>query len=266
MNLATTLTTVVLLISVRVQAGPLITDGLVTGYEFSGNANDVSGNGNDGTPYGATLTADRYGISNSSYYFDGDDYILASAALLPTAERTVALWFRADTLSSLPNLVGYGGSDYTPPGTSWLMGINHWGDPAYSITSHWGTNTLQYYYTNEPVETWTHFAITTDISGTRIYVNGREEAANTNFIDNTVVAGTDLVLGVAVDTYGYAPYTDDNVGYFVGSLDDVLIYNRALTASEIKRLAAPVPIPATVLLLGSGLVSLAGIKIRRKQK
>jgi hypothetical protein len=44
-------------------------NGLVGWWPFNGNANDESGNGNNGTVNGATLTADRFGNSNASYYF-----------------------------------------------------------------------------------------------------------------------------------------------------------------------------------------------------
>jgi len=49
---------------------------LVVEYHFSGNANDTSGNGHDGTVFGATLTTDRFGNANSAYSFDGiNDYV-----------------------------------------------------------------------------------------------------------------------------------------------------------------------------------------------
>ena len=51
------------------------TSGLVGYWPFIGNANDESGNGNNGTVTGATLTADRFGNSNSAYSFDGQSYI-----------------------------------------------------------------------------------------------------------------------------------------------------------------------------------------------
>ncbi len=44
---------------------------LVAHYPFNGNANDESGNGNHGTPNGATLTTDRFGNTDSAYSFDG---------------------------------------------------------------------------------------------------------------------------------------------------------------------------------------------------
>lgn len=54
---------------------PSLEDGLVAYYPFNGNADDGSGNGLNGVIYGATLTEDRFGNSNSAYSFDGvDDY------------------------------------------------------------------------------------------------------------------------------------------------------------------------------------------------
>src|SRR5437868_15054305 len=52
------------------------TTGLVAHYTFEGNANDLSGNGNNAVVFGATLTNDQYGNPNQAYHFDGiDDYI-----------------------------------------------------------------------------------------------------------------------------------------------------------------------------------------------
>lgn len=49
------------------------TDGLVGYWPFNGNANDESGNGNDGIVNGASLEVDRFGFASSSYYFNGVD-------------------------------------------------------------------------------------------------------------------------------------------------------------------------------------------------
>ncbi|MBK7031388.1 MAG: hypothetical protein IPH45_20325 [Bacteroidales bacterium] len=51
--------------------GGIPTNGLSAWYPFNGNANDLSGNGNDGTVNGATLTTDRFGNPNSAYSFNG---------------------------------------------------------------------------------------------------------------------------------------------------------------------------------------------------
>ena len=47
------------------------TDGLVGYWPLNGNANDESGNGNNGTVYEVILSNDRFGNENSSYFFDG---------------------------------------------------------------------------------------------------------------------------------------------------------------------------------------------------
>lgn len=239
-----------------------LTDGLVTYYSFNGNASDISGNGNHGTVNGAMLTTDRFGNANSAFSFDGvNDYISASADILPTADRTVALWFNANSLSSLPILLGYGGGAC---GTSFFMGVNVSGLNSYHSSSHCNANTLNSSYTSAPVNNWYHFAITTDTSGTKMYVNGTQVGFNSNYITNTNVTGKDLSIGVATSPLGFAPYTDGNVGYFNGSIDDVRIYNRALSATEITELNT-VPIPAAVWLFGSGLIGLVGIAKRKKK-
>jgi hypothetical protein len=81
---------------------PLVTqqfsqDDLDAYYPFEGNAADASGNHNDGTLYGPTLTSDRFGRANSAYSFDGeDDYILVpdSDSLEFTADFSLTLWLQ----------------------------------------------------------------------------------------------------------------------------------------------------------------------------
>ena len=70
-------------------------NGLVGYWPFNGNANDESGNGNNGTVSGATLTNDRNGIANKAYSFNGiSDYItISSNALINiTGSYSVSFW------------------------------------------------------------------------------------------------------------------------------------------------------------------------------
>ena len=230
------------------QAMADLNDGLVTYYPFNGNANDEGENGNDGTVYGATLVKDRFGRDNSAYSFDGiDDYIKASANNLPTRERTVSLWFFARNNGRFVQL-GYGGGLC---GTSWFMGINLGGDPQFQMSSHCNVNEIRYYYTQPPVGNWYHFVVSTDRNGTKIYIDGVEKASNGHFVTNTNIVNSDeskleriatsssfkdLSIGVNVSPFGIAPYTDGNVGYHDGMIDDVRIYNRALSETEIQEL------------------------------
>src|SRR5882724_9460321 len=80
---------------VSVQAQTQFTNGLVAYYPFNGNANDASGNGNNGTVTSAALAADRFGNPNSAYAFDGVSSLITvpdSPALRITNDITVTCW------------------------------------------------------------------------------------------------------------------------------------------------------------------------------
>jgi hypothetical protein len=87
------------------------TNGLVAYYPFNGNANDATGNGNNGTVVGATLATDRFGNPNSAYSFDGaSDYI--SFTTLPTTQTdgvTLTAWVSPASLNqySMAVCLGY---------------------------------------------------------------------------------------------------------------------------------------------------------------
>ena len=70
-----------------------LSDGLMAYYAFNGNANDESGNGNNGTVNGATLTTDRLGNANNAYSFDGeDDYIkVPNSPSIDVAGNTISI-------------------------------------------------------------------------------------------------------------------------------------------------------------------------------
>jgi hypothetical protein len=84
--------------------------GLVAYYPFDGNANDQSGNGNNGVAYGASLTTDRFGNTNSAYTFDGiNDYIEVSSGSNFNFQTylTISLWMRplAPTIPCCYNVI-----------------------------------------------------------------------------------------------------------------------------------------------------------------
>jgi hypothetical protein len=78
---------------------------LVVQYNFSGNANDTSGNGHDGTVFGATSTSDRFGNPNSAYSFDGiDDYVgVAYSSDFQLSTYTISAWVNPTADLSLIN-------------------------------------------------------------------------------------------------------------------------------------------------------------------
>ena len=216
----------------------LPTDGLIAYYPFNGSANDESGNGRNCTTYGAVLSMDRFGYANTSYEFDGiDDYLSSSSTGLPTAERTTSLWFFANSLLSNPAsvLFGYGGLDtFSWTGASWFMFV---GSSRIGVACHCDSPVTPYYnYGYSLLAEWQSLIAKTSSLGTQVYLNGELVASNGTFVNNTIVTNKNMTIGVCVGAYGEAPFTNPDVTYFHGKIDDVRIYNRALTEAEIQAL------------------------------
>ena len=221
-----------------IQEYNLTRNSLVAYYPFNGNANDESGNTINPTFIGAgvTLTTDRFGNVNKAYNFDGatNSYIRMPADLLPTTNRTISLWFNVPDVVNRPGLLGYGGNGSC--GTTLLMGINLLGIGQYYVQGHCGNNATGYSYTTAPVNNWYHWVLTINGSTQKIYINGQLKSTDNTFSGSTVVAGKALSLGVITSVSGTAPYTDANVGYLNGKLDDVRIYDAAMTDTQILQL------------------------------
>jgi hypothetical protein len=221
-------------ITVTVHISPP-TNGLVAYYPFNGSANDESGNGYNGTVNGATLTTDRFGNSSKAYAFNGtSSWIGGNANQYPTNERTVSLWFLANDFSVGRMLFSYATGVC---GTSWIQLINNQdgGQNSYEIQSDCRINRLLSQYANPPLGRWHHWCITTSAMGTKMYIDGMLIASNSIYVNNTNVSGNYFFIGVHGGT-GLVPETDTNATYFYGSLDDIRIYNRALSDPEINLL------------------------------
>jgi hypothetical protein len=71
------------------------TNGLVGWWPFTGNAIDSSGNGNNGTVNGETLTTDRFGNANKAYSFDGNDFIEVNSSISPPGQEKVCIIYKS---------------------------------------------------------------------------------------------------------------------------------------------------------------------------
>ena len=104
-----------------------LTNGLVAYYPFNGNANDESGNGNNGTVVGATLTTNHLGKADSAYAFNGSNtYIRVTAPNLPFGNdpRTIAGWIKVDQNPTRDmNFVASWGYGNWLPADSWKSGF-----------------------------------------------------------------------------------------------------------------------------------------------
>jgi len=236
--------------------------GLVASYLFNGNANDSSGNGHDGTVYGATLAADRFGNANSAYSFDGiDDYIgvpYADAFQLP--EFTMAAWVNPsiDLSTRASSAVVGRGEDYaTDHAGSVLLVAGDGHAYANGVAFMYENNSdNEFWHSNDvfpQAGVWTHLAATRSADGQLLlYIDGILTGQWDGTPDPTTQCFQDLFIGA----YAFNTPADEIRSQFSGLIDDVMIYGRALSADEVGNLVT-VPAPAALLLggIGTGLVS-----------
>ena len=201
----------------------------LTGYwPFCGNANDQSGNGNNGTVNGASLTTDRFGNSNSAYSFDGVNDVIEindNSSLDFANSYTISLWTKFD--SSITNNT-----------TAYLLNKGCSPNPAYRIyysesmftTDNFNPNRA---YTNGPISNyeWTNVLVTYDGQLLSLFINGSlySSTAQTGSIFNS---DNNLLLGCSMAT-NLCPTL---AAFFNGKIDDIGIWNRALTQQEITQL------------------------------
>lgn len=212
------------------------TNGLIAWWPFNGNANDESGNGNNGTVNGASLTNDRFGNNAKAYSFDGiNDIINASSNNFPTgtSSRTLSFWYLLNSFNQTNDqkiLVAYGGG---LPCADWTTSI--WPSsnfPALDINF----NYVVYSYTSQ-LNNWYNYVVTFDstngtaIIAPKIYINGVLQT-NQNAVNNTCLINTLNSLPLII---GGGSSGNSNQ-FFNGKIDDIGIWNRALTQQEITDL------------------------------
>ena len=213
--------------------GVTLLDGLVAYYPFNGNAVDASGHQHDGIVHGAVLTTNRFGTPNSAYSFNGlNAYIEVAhdAALNPQNAITFTGWFQANSLTQVGNILAKG-SDISfgfyvarlhPPPVNLGLGIMFTQDqPNVGPTSVSPSNV------SLSVGQWYFFALTYDGQVLSSFVDGV-------LIKSLPVSKTlgsnlgPLVIGKhPLPGYEY---------WFNGKIDDIRLYDRALSANEISAL------------------------------
>lgn len=218
--------------SVQANSCDSVKNGLVACYSFDGNANDLTGNGNNGVVNGAILTADRFGNQNSAYKFNGNgDFILVpdSPRLNPTA-LTVSVWINVSSSSIPMDIVSKDGESSE---RQYLLMSNGVG-----FRAHIGDANGNFNYSDGQIPilagNWYHLVQTYDGTSLRMYVNGQYESSATI----NIASGGVTTSAQPVRIGGGAP-NDDLQLWFNGAIDDVRIYDRTLSETEIEQLYKP---------------------------
>jgi hypothetical protein len=217
------------------------TNGLVGWWPFNGNANDESGNGNDGTVNGATLTSDRFGNTSASYLFVNslESHIsVLNFQNLPTGNSpfSISAWIKNN---------GY------ENGT-----ITFWGQPQSNLNNElrlygeicpansgigagwWSPNQVTYCDPTLNDLNWHHVISIFDGIILKLYLDGNNiQSINPSSQPNVYngsfsIGGQPWATGI---TNGFNDY------YFEGEIDDIAIWNRALTPQEITALYTASP-------------------------
>jgi Tfp pilus assembly protein PilV len=189
---------------------------------------DASGNGITGT-LGPSATSPTWVTSTASMRFDGGDYITASTTqgLNPFASTTASAWFKTtSTVAStkiLGKTTGCASTGYLiwmdenavgDGRVSWWVGDGPWLDSPATSTYNDGV--------------WHHVVGTYDGYTSRLYVDGNLSTSSARGVENPTSAA---VFEIGGSTVGCG-------SGFVGEIDDVRIYQRALSASEVSTLYA----------------------------
>ncbi len=229
----------------------LPTEGLVGWWPFNGNANDESGNGNDGTVNGATLTEDRDGNQNAAYSFDGvDDFIQISYfPSLPSvgADFSMSIWYLMEDLPGSGSscviddnsaIAGCWYSGGFPGANQWLLHVAYPGfltavsleSPSEQLTTLSGSTIVE-------TGAWVNTVLVRENNQVMVYSNGIQDIED-EFIDPVFY---DLELDFLIGTMGRA--IDGAVCNLFSEMkaDDIAIYNRALTPEEITALYTGIP-------------------------
>lgn len=208
---------------------------LVICMPMDGNAQDMSGNNNHGTVFGATLTTDRFGNLNSAYHFNGiSDYIqVAGSNSLDSIEYknelTITIWASVYAWYQNWNVFSFVDKYNSIDDHGWLFELQN---PLASglgilFVGDQGNNSM--YSATDPTvfNHWDFYALTYSKSHNfcKIYKNANLVATLPN--NSKVLEGTNNGLLYI----GYSPSGPDE--YSNGDMDDLRMYSRALNDSEV---------------------------------
>ncbi|MBD1391666.1 LamG domain-containing protein [Mucilaginibacter glaciei] len=210
-------------------------DNLIAKWEFTGNANDVTGHGHNGTLMtgfinsttdGGTLPAliaDRYNQAGNAYDFqNGSNIEIPYTADLNPKEFTISLWVKRRETNPdnyMFSLNTYNGFKFQLQGANFLF-LTFKGDNGYhDVDSNPGV---------VPADAWTFVSVS--------YVNGTMKFyVNDKLVKTAAVTGTPVTLTSPVNlVIGQSlPKSLKGTSYFKGSMDDIRFYNRALSDAEV---------------------------------
>jgi chitodextrinase len=225
------------LIALAVSAAPAAAGtGPVASYSFNERAGsvlpDLSGNGNNGTVINGSWSSGKYG---NSLHFNGSSSrvtVPSSASLSAYSAMTIDAWVRPSSLGTSwrdiaikqqPGELTYG--LYANSNVKAPAGIVYTGG---SEKTDYGAGTL-------PLNAWSYVATTYDGAVLAVYINGN--LSSTQFVSGPIATSSGTLEIGGNTVWGE---------WFAGRIDELRVYNRALTRSEISSdMQSPVAGPSS---------------------
>ncbi len=228
---------------------PVPTNGLVAWYPFNGNANDESGNGNNGQLTNASLTSDRNNLQNNAYKFDhigasfgqlSKEIYIPYNATLNQEKISVSVWVNPRSYfwtgnSNDPNsaiIYRFENGYSNPNGQVWGIRYNANDFGAFILAAS-SANNQQFSDLREstPLELgrWANITFTFDGSSFKLYYNGALVKETTTTLVLNRLGNSGISVGVSRQANGFWYQANADI-------DDIAIWNRALTAVEVLRI------------------------------
>lgn len=210
--------------------------GLVAWWPFNGNAADSSGNSNNGTVNGATLTAGQSGLANNAYSFNGSSSYIAVptnfANSFTAGKMSVSAWVYFNTNADWSSIIKNWGSVTTGAFHFGLSGLSQ--KLHLQITQSSGTTLNALAPATISLNAWHHVAFTLDGSLMHLYQDGVEVGTPVSYNGTLKTSFQFTNIGVKPGT-SQLPAPSFS-GYHNGKLDDIGVWSRALNQAEITAL------------------------------
>lgn len=245
--------TVMLLVTSGVYAD--LNNGLVAYYPFDGNVLDASGNGNNGTLYGnAAYTSGLLGSGALHLDGNGSYALIPDSSSLRLSQYTISCWAKLTDVTDPSGCDSLVRKDWSIGKDSYCLYVITPGNsidplsPAIQSYASSGNSCAAYGSTPVTVNQWVNIVGTYDGITMKMYLNGNP-TGQTSWSGTPAYDNHPIIIG------GDQP---DGLQWINGDIDDVRIYNRALSQAEISQL---VPEPASLSLLAVG-----GLAMLRRRK
>jgi hypothetical protein len=205
------------------------TNGLVGYWPFNGNANDESGNGNNGVVDGAILTSDRNGLSDNAYQFNGNNKISVQNSISLSFSSgpmfSVSYWFKEDNASGLFGHIAKS-DPFGPIEHGWnILSID---GASIDFQTNYPSSLLSTSNHGRPSNSWHHMVFTLS--------NGTQNVYKDGILLNSYYYSSMLTASIS-NTYPLLFGVErDGTEFLKGKIDDIGIWNRALTDQEITNL------------------------------